>query len=326
MHNLIILALLNQDDMIYVMRKPTNNLLDAIGDTPLVKVPFETQAKIFAKLEYLNPGGSIKDRSALFMIEEAEKQGLLKPGGTIIEASSGNQGVAVALVGAVKGYKVIIAVSEKVSEEKVKTLKAYGAKAILCPNVGLEDPENYHNKPLSIQKEIPNSFVPNQYFNLSNPEAYYQTLGPEIWKQTEGKITHFFAAAGTGGTVSGVGRFLKEKNPKIKVIAVDVDNSFHATKGNPKPYKMEGIGIDFETPCLLESVIDEFIPVSDEQSFAMLKTMALKYGLFLGTSGGAVAHAVKNYLGKFAKDDLAVIIFSDSGRAYLSKNYYECTS
>jgi cystathionine beta-synthase len=304
------------------MRKLTNNLLDAIGNTPLVKIPFDAPVQIFAKLEYLNPGGSVKDRSALFMIEEAEKSGALKPGGTIIEATSGNQGVAISMIGAVKGYKVIITVSEKVSEEKVKTLKAYGAEAILCPNVGLDHPDNYHTRPLLLQKEIPNSFVPNQYFNLSNPEAYYTTLGPEIWEQTKGKITHFFAAAGTGGTISGVGRFLKEKNPNIKVIAVDVDNSFHSTKGNPKPYKMEGIGIDFETPCLDESVIDEFVPVSDEQSFAMLKIMASKFGLFLGTSGGAVAHAVSTYADKLTKDDLAVVIFADSGRAYLSKNYY----
>ena len=304
------------------MRKPTYNLLDAIGNTPLVKIPLDSSAEIFAKLEYLNPGGSIKDRSALFMIEEAEKNGRLKPGGTIIEASSGNQGIAVAMVGAVKGYKVIITGSEKVSEEKVKTLKAYGTKVIICPNVDLKDPKNYHNLPVAIQKETPDSFFLNQYFNLANPRSYYENLGPEIWRQTEGKITHFFAAAGTGGTISGVGKFLKEKNPKIKIIAVDVDNSFHATKGNPKPYKMEGIGIDFDTPCLDESVIDEFLSVSDEQSFAMLKKMASKYGFLLGTSGGAVAHAIQNYLGKLKKGDMVVVIFSDSGRAYLSKNYY----
>jgi cystathionine beta-synthase len=304
------------------MEKLTHNLLEAIGNTPLVKVPFGAPAKIFAKLEYLNPGGSIKDRSALFMIEDAEKKGLLKKGGTIIEASSGNQGIAVAMIGAIKGYGVIITGSEKVSEEKVKTLKAYGAKVIICPNVDLNDPKNYHNQPFEIQKKTPNSIFLNQYFNLSNPLAYYKTLGPEIWRQTNGKITHFFAAAGTGGTISGVGKFLKEKNPKIKIIAVDVDNSFHATKGKPKPYKMEGIGIDFDTPCLDESVIDEFLSVSDEQSFSMLKKMASQYGFLLGTSGGAVAYAVQNYLTKLKKNDVAVIIFSDSGRAYLSKNYY----
>ncbi len=304
------------------MRKQTNDLLDAIGNTPLINVPFDKEKRVFAKLEYLNPGGSIKDRPALFMIEEAERKGLLKRGGTIIEASSGNQGIALAMIGAIKGYKVIITVSEKVSEEKVKTLKAYGAKVIICPTIPLHDPRNYHNQPEIMRKKIPNSFVPNQYFNLSNPKGHYTTLGPEIWQQTKGKITHLFAPAGTGGTVSGVGKFLKEKNQKIKIIVVDVNTSFHATKGNPKSYQMEGIGIDFETPCLDESVVDEFLPVSDKQSFAMLKKMASKYGLLLGGSGGAVAYATFKYLNKLKKDDLAVMIFSDSGRAYLSKNYY----
>ncbi len=304
------------------MRKETGNVLDAIGNTPMVRVPFDTKAKIFAKLEYLNPGGSIKDRPALFMIEEAERLGLLKPGGSIIEASSGNQGIALAMIGAAKGYKVIIAVSEKVSEEKIKTLKAYGAKVVVCPNVPLDNPDNYHNMPEKLQKETPNSFVPNQYFNLDNPKGHYTTLGPEIWDQTKGRITHLFAPAGTGGTVSGTGKFLKEQNPKIKILAVDVVNSFHATGGQPKPYRMEGIGIDFNTPCLNESVIDEFLSVSDEQSFATLKIMASQYGLLLGGSGGAVAYAVLNYLDKLKESNLAVMIFSDSGRAYLSKNYF----
>lgn len=300
-----------------------NNLLDTIGNTPLVKILFDTPAGIFAKLEYFNPGGSIKDRSALFMIEEAEQQGLLKPGGTIVEASSGNQGIAIAMIGAIKGYKVIITVSEKVSEEKIKTLKAYGAEVVRCPATDfIEDPKSYHSQAAAIQKKTPNSFMPDQYFNLSNPKAHYTTLGPEIWRQTNGKITHYFAAAGTGGTISGAGKFLKEQNPKIKVIAVDVDTSFHATSGYPKPYKMEGIGIDFKSPCLDESVIDEFLPVSDKHGLAMLKTIASKYGFFIGTSSGAVAYAVQSYLDKLAKDDIVVMVFGDSGRAYLSKNYY----
>lgn len=299
------------------------NLLDAIGNTTLAKIPFETPAGIFAKLEYLNPGGSIKDRSALFMIEEAEKEGLLEPGGTIIEASSGNQGIAIAMIGAVKGYKVIITVSEKISDEKIKTLKAYGAKVVMCPPTDfIEDAENYHSQAVIIQKRTPNSFMPNQYFNLSNPKAHYSTLGPEIWRQTNGKITHYFAATGTGGTISGAGKFLKEQNPNVKVIAVDVDTSFHATGGHPKPYKMEGIGIDFKSPCLDESVIDEFLLVSDKDGLDMLKTMASKYGFLIGTSSGAVAYAVHSYLGKLMKDDVVVMIFGDSGRAYLSKDYY----
>jgi len=314
---------LKADTLRCIMRKRSQNLLDAIGSTPLVKVPFDTKAEVFAKLEYLNPGGSIKDRSALFMIEEAEKIGLLKPGGTIIEASSGNQGVACAMIGAIKGYKVIITVSSKISEEKVKTIRAYGAKVVICPATNsIDDPESYHNQAIALAKKTPNSFMPNQYFNLSNPKAHYTTLGPEIWHQTDGKITHFFAAAGTGGTISGAGKFLKEKNPKIKIIAVDIDTSFHSTKGHPKPYKMEGIGIDFKTHCLNESVIDEFIPVSDEHGLGMLKIMASQYGFLVGTGSGAVSYAVQSYLNKLTKDDVAVMLFGDSGRAYLSKNYY----
>ena len=163
--------------------------------------------------------------------------------------------------------------------------------------------------------------MPNQYFNLSNPKAHYNSLGPEIWRQTKGKITHFFAAAGTGGTISGAGKFLKEKNPKIKIMAVDIDTSFHSTNGHPKPYKMEGIGIDFETPCLNESVIDRFFPVSDKHGLGMLKTMAKK-GFLIGTGSGAVSYVVQNYLNKLKKGDVVVMLFGDSGRAYLSKNYY----
>jgi cystathionine beta-synthase len=277
---------------------------------------------VFAKLEYLNPGGSIKDRSALFMIEEAERLGLIKKGGTIIESSSGNQGVACAMIGALKGYKVIITGSPAMSEEKVKTIKAYGAKYVPCPAVPLSDPQSRHSQAVKIHKSIKNSFMPNQYFNLSNPKAHYSSLGPEIWMQTEGKITHFFAAGGTGGTVSGAGKFLKEKNPKIKVMAVDVDTSFHSTDGKPKPYKMEGIGIDFKTPCLNEQVIDQFFPVSDKHGLGMLKTMASKYGLLVGTGSGAVSYAVSTYLKKLKKDDVVVMLFGDSGRAYLSKNYF----
>ena len=298
------------------------SLLDAIGNTPLVRIPFKTKAKIFAKLEYLNPGGSIKDRSALFMIKEAEKMSRLLPGGVIVESSSGNQGVACAMIGACRGYKVIITASPSMSEEKVKTIKAYGAKVIMCPACPISDPKSRHSQAAFIAQNTPNAFMPNQYFNLSNPKAHYKILGPEIWRQTKGTITHFFAAAGTGGTISGAGKFLKEKNPKIKIIAVDVDTSFHTTKGHPSSYKMEGIGIDFETPCLDESVIDEFFPVSDEQGLGMLKIMASKYGFLVGTGSGAVSYAVQNYLNKLKKRDVVVMLFGDSGRAYLSKNYF----
>lgn len=301
------------------------NLFKAIGNTPLVKVDFETAANIYAKLEYLNPGGSVKDRSALFMIEEAERNGILKPGGTIIDASSGNHGIAVAMIGASKGYKVIITVSEKISKEKMDTLKAYGAQLVICPATDLvTDPKSYHSQAVELQKNTPNSFMPNQYYNISNAKAHYSLLGPEIWKQTEGKITHFFAAAGTGGTVSGAGKFLKEQNPNIKVLAVDSINSFRSTNGNPKPYKLEGIGVDFDSAVLNKSIIDEFLPVDDESSIQMLKDMASKYGLLVGPSSGAVARAVSEYAKKNMKPgDLGVMIFGDSGRAYLTKNFYK---
>jgi len=213
------------------------NLLKSIGNTPIIKVPFNTHATIAAKLEYLNPGGSVKDRSAIFMIEEAERTKLLKPGGTIIDASSGNHGIAIAMIGAVKGYKVIITVTEKISKEKLATIKAYGAEIIMCPSKApANDPENYNNVAKNLCKQIPNSFMPNQYFNITNRLAHELSTGPEIWEQTNGKITHLFVGAGTGGTCSGAGRYLKTKNPAIKIIAADSNNSYRSTKGSPKPY------------------------------------------------------------------------------------------
>ncbi len=298
------------------------NILSAIGDTPLVQVPFPSEGRIFAKLEYLNPSGSVKDRSALYMIKEAEKSGLLKPGGTIIEASSGNQGIATAMIGAALGYNVIITVFEKISDEKYKTLKAYGAQVIKCPATEfVEDPKSYHSQAVQIHKNTPNSHMLNQYYNPANPAAHYALLGPEIWQQTDGKITHYFAAAGTCGTVCGAGKYLKEQNPNIKVIAVDSNNSFRATKGHPKPYKMEGIGVDFDNGLLDKTVIDEFIEVSDDEGFGMLKPLATDYGFLGGPSSGAVAYATKEYAKNLGPDDIAVIIFGDSGRAYLTKAF-----
>ncbi len=298
-------------------------LVEAIGNTPLVHIPFDVPAQIYAKLEYANPGGSVKDRSAIYMIEQAEKTGQLKPGGTIIDASSGNQGIAVAMIGVAKGYNVIIVVSEKISTEKLETLRAYNAQVIICPPTDrIDDPEGYHTVALRLQKETPNSFMPNQYFNPLNAQAHYTLLGPEVWEQTEGTVTHFFAGAGTGGTVSGVGRYLKERNPNIKIIAVDSVNSFRATNGNPKPYRVEGMGIDFDSPVLDSTVLDEILTVSDEEAIAMLKTVAAK-GFLVGPSSGAVAHAAYEYAKEHLSErDRVVIIFGDSGRAYLSKGFY----
>ncbi len=298
-------------------------LLETIGNTPLIKVNFGTPSLVLAKLDYLNPGGSLKDRSALYMIEEAEKSGLLKPGGTIIDASSGNQGIASAMIGAIKGYKVIITVSEKISQEKMQTLKAYGAHIIICPSTQhLEDPQSYHSQAVALHKKTPNSFMPNQYFNCSNRDAHYHSLGPEIWQQTNGSVTHLFAAAGTGGHVSGLGRYLKEKNPAIKVIALDALTSWRSTGGNPKPYKIEGIGVDFKSPVLDEKIIDEFIGVSDEQGLGILKELAHNHGLLVGPSSGAVAYAAREYAKNLSNDAVVVMILGDSGRAYLTKNFY----
>jgi len=300
-----------------------NNVIESIGNTPLVKINLATPAKIYAKLEYLNPSGSIKDRSALYMIERAEQEKILKPGGTIIDASSGNHGIAVAMIGALKGYKVIITVSEKISQEKLQAIKAYGAKVIMCPATKfIDDPQNYHTVALKLHKETPNSFMPNQYFNVTNAQGHYKSLGPEIWKQTNGKITHFFAGAGTGGTVSGAGKYLKEQNPNIKILAIDSNNSFYSTNGNPKPYKVEGIGIDFVSPVLDHDIIDEIIPVSDKNALEIIKYLANKRGILGGPSSGAVAYAAQTYCKNLTEGDLAVAIFGDSGRAYLTKNYY----
>ncbi len=299
------------------------NLLDAIGNTPLVKVNFDSPASIYAKLEYLNPGGSVKDRSALYMIEEAERTGKLKPGGTIIDASSGNQGIATAMIGAIKGYNVIITVSKKVSQEKLTAIQAYGARTVMCPETDfVNDPQSYHSKALALQQETPNSFMPNQYFNPVNAYAHYHFLGPEIWQQTNKTITHFFAGAGTGGTISGAGSYLKEQNPNIKVIALDSINSYRATNGNPKPYQIEGMGIDFDSEVINYNIIDEIITVSDKDTLALLKVLASKHGLLVGPSSGAVALGVMRYIPRLNPDDVVIMIFGDSGRAYLTKNFY----
>ena len=300
-----------------------NSLLQTIGNTPLVKLFHDLPTNIYAKLDYFNPGGSIKDRSALYMIEHAEQEGKLKPGMTIIDASSGNQGIAMAMIGAAKGYKVIICASEKSSPEKLNTIKAYGAQVkTFAPTNHLQDPDSYHSQAVKLHETMPDSFMPNQYFSTLNREGHYHSLGAEIWNQTNGKITHFIAAAGTGGTVSGAGMYLKEKNPHIKILAVDSTNSYRSTNGHPKPYKLEGMGVDFDSPVLHHQTIDQFIEVSDEQGILMLKQLAHNNGLLVGPSSGAVAYAAHEYASQMKPDDLAVITFGDSGRAYLSKHWF----
>lgn len=313
-----------QDTSIKPSRQPLNQpkhktLLELIGNTPLVDLNLGTKATILAKLEYLNPGGSIKDRPALFMIEEAEKTGKLKPGGTIVEASSGNQGIALAMIGALKGYSVVITVPDRTSTEKIATLRAYGAKVYVCPDTdNLEDPNSYHSKAREVVESTPGAFMPNQYFNSANPQAHYNTTGPEIWNQTEGKVTHFITGMGSCGIISGAGRFLKEKNKSITVIGVDAENS-KLSSPCPKTYKVEGLGVDVFSETLDRSVIDTIIPISDDDAFAATRYAASSYGFLIGISSGAVLHTALTYAKNLTEKDVVVIIFADSGRAYLSK-------
>jgi len=295
-----------------------NSTLDLIGLTPLVKLKGEFACPIYAKLEMFNPGGSAKDRSALKMVESAERAGLLKPGATIVEASSGNQGIALAMIGAVKGYKVIITVSAKISKEKTKTLQAYGARVVRCKNAAHNDAQGYYMTAKKIAQHIKGAYFPDQYNNQLNPLAHEQWTGPEVWKQTKGKITHFFAAAGTMGTVMGVGRYLKNKNPKIKIIAVDAANSAFSNS-SPKPYKVEGLGVDSVPDFYDNSIIDEVIAIKDEQAFASCRKLAKKQGLLVGGSSGAVFAALEKYKLRFKKNDFVVGLFVDSGKPYLDK-------
>jgi cystathionine beta-synthase len=299
-------------------------ILETIGNTPLVKIDFDIPATVYAKLEYINPSGSIKDRAAYYMICKAEKSGELKPGGTIIEASSGNQGIATAMIGAIKGYSVIITVSEKVSVEKRKTLEAYGAHVITCPATNqLDDPQSYHTHATALARTTPNSYMLNQYYNPDNKEAHYGSLGPELWNQIGTDLTHFVAGAGSGGTISGSGAFLKEKNNNINILAVDSPCSYRSTNGNPQPYQIEGMGVDFHSPNLDNDVIDDFLFASDSDAIAMLKILARDHGLLVGPASGAVAHATYTYAQNLSEHDTVVMLFGDSGRAYLTKGYYD---
>jgi cystathionine beta-synthase len=295
------------------------NILAAIGHTPMVKLNFAVKPTLLAKLEDLNPGGSIKSRAALFMIEEAERKGLLQPGGTIVEASSGNQGAALAMIGAYKGYKVIITVPDRTSREKIATLRAYGAEVYVCPNTdNFDDPAGYHAKAEELVHTIKGAYMPNQYYNVENPRAHYLTTGAEIWAQTNGTVTHCFVGMGTCGTITGVGRYLKEQNPRVKIIGVDAATSKLSSPDNPKAYQSEGIGVDMITDTLDRKVIDEIIPVHDEEVFEMTRQLA-KRGYLVGLSSGAVMQGALNYVQNLSESDVVVVIFADSGRAYLSK-------
>jgi cystathionine beta-synthase len=296
--------------------------LELIGKTPMVRlgrIGAELKCDLIAKLETTNPGGSSKDRPALTMVTAAEHDGLLGPGSTIIEPTSGNTGVGLAIVAAQRGYKCIFVMSDKMAPEKIDLLRAYGAEVVVCPTaVAPEHPDSYYSTAERLTKETPNSFRPDQYSNPHNPRAHYETTGPEIWAQTKGHVTHFVAGAGTGGTISGVGRYLKEQNPNIKIIAADPAGSVYSG-GAGRPYLTEGVGEDFWPANYDPTLVDEVIAVSDADAFAMARAVTQREGILIGGSGGtAVAAALK--AGTTLPDDaVVVVLIPDSGRGYLSK-------
>ena len=308
---------------------PASNILDLIGKTPILRLNKLTTANkctLLAKLEFLNPGGSIKDRIGISMIEAAEKQGLIKPGWTIVEPTSGNTGLGLAMAAIAKGYKMIFTLPDKMSREKIDLLKAFGAKVIITPTaVAPDDPANYVRVAERITKETPNAFMPNQYFNESNPETHYRTTGPEIWEQTEGKVDVLVASMGTGGTISGIGRYLKEKNPRLRIVGVDPEGSmyhheFYGTQGEIHSYKVEGIGEDFLPSTLNLKILDEVITVTDKDAFLTARELARKEGIFAGGSSGAAVFAALQVAKKLT-NQVVVVILPDTGRNYLNKIY-----
>jgi cystathionine beta-synthase len=315
-------------------RVPYSSVLETIGWTPLIRLSRVTRGirtPVYAKAEYFNPGGSVKDRIGLPIIERAEREGTLKPGGTIVEGTSGNTGIGLAIAAALKGYRCIFTMPDKMSQEKVRLLKAFGAEVIITPTaVPPDHPDNYVMMAKRIAHETPNAILANQFDNQANPDAHYDTTGPEIWEQTDGRVTHFVYASGTGGTITGVGRFLKEKNPKVQVIAGDPVGSILAemwrTQGQSKPegvpYKVEGIGQDKVPGTLDMGVVDDFITVTDKESFAMARRLTREEGLFVGGSSGLIVHVALHVARRVDDADACVVaILPDTGERYLSKLY-----
>jgi cystathionine beta-synthase len=312
-----------------------NSIIETIGNTPLVKLNKVTKGikgTILAKVEYFNPGNSVKDRIALKMIEDAEKKGLLKPGGTIIEGTSGNTGMGLALAAVSKGYRCIFTMADKQSKEKIDILRAVGAEVVVCPtNVEPEDPRSYYSVAKRLNSEIPNSFYPNQYDNLSNSQAHYETTGPEIWEQTEGKITHYVATVGTGGTMSGTAKYLKERNPNLVTVGIDTYGSvFKKYKEtgifDPNeiyPYLTEGFGEDILPQNVAFDLIDLFIKVTDKDAAIMARRLAREEGLFIGWSCGSAVYGALEYIKQnpLKEDDVMVIILPDHGTRYIAKIY-----
>ncbi len=312
-----------------------NNILETIGNTPLVKlnaITKDVKATVLAKIETTNPGNSIKDRMAVKMIEDAEREGKLKPGGTIIEGTSGNTGMGLAMAAIIKGYKCIFTTTDKQSKEKVDALRAFGAEVIVCPtNVEPEDPRSYYSVSSRLEREVPNSWKPNQYDNLSNSKAHYEQTGPEIWKQTEGKITHLVVGVGTGGTISGTGKYLKEQNPAIKVWGIDTYGSVFKKyketgildKNEIYPYITEGIGEDFLPKNVDFNIIDRFEKVTDKDAALMTREIARKEGIFAGNSAGSALAGLMQLKDELKEDDVVVVIFHDHGSRYMGKMYNE---
>lgn len=300
-----------------------DSVVDLIGNTPLVRLRKVTEGlkpQIFAKVEYLNPGGSIKDRIAMNLVLAAEKEGLLKPGGTIVEPTSGNTGVGLALVAQQRGYKCVFVVPDKVSEDKQNVLRAYGAEVVVCPTaVAPDSPESYYSVSDRLVKEIPGAWKPDQYSNPNNPKSHYESTGPEIWEQTDGKITCFVAGIGTGGTISGTGKYLKEvSNNAVKVVGADPEGSIYSG-GTGRPYLVEGVGEDFWPSAYNPKIVDEVIAVTDAESFEMTRRLAREEGLLVGGSCGMAVVAALKAAEKLTEKDVLVVILPDSGRGYLSK-------
>jgi len=316
-----------------LMKKIYNNILETIGNTPLVRLNSVTkavQATVLAKVETTNPGNSIKDRMALKMIEDAEKKGLLKPGYTIIEGTSGNTGMGLAIAAIVKGYKCVFTTTDKQSKEKADALRAFGAEVIICPtDVEPEDPRSYYSVSSRLVKEIPNSWKANQYDNLSNSQAHYETTGPEIWEQTNGKVDHLVVGVGTGGTICGTGRFLKEKNPKLKVWGIDTYGSVFKKyketgifdKNEIYPYITEGIGEDFLPQNVDFSIIDHFEKVTDKDAAMMTREIVKQEGIFVGNSAGSAIAGLLQLKNNFKPGEVVVVIFHDHGTRYLGKMF-----
>ena len=313
--------------------KYSKNILETIGNTPLIRlnsIVKNIKPMVLAKVESFNPGNSVKDRMALKMVEDAELQGKLKKGGTIVEGTSGNTGMGLALAAIVKGYKLICVSNDKQSKEKFDVLKAVGAKVIVCPtDVKPDDPKSYYSVSKKIASETPNSWYVNQYDNLSNTKAHYEQTGPEIWNQTDGKVTHFVVGVGTGGTISGVGKYLKEKNPNIKIWGIDTYGSvfkkYHETgifdKNEIYPYKTEGIGEDIIPKNVDFDIIDKFEKVTDKDAAIYTRKLAKEEGIFAGNSCGAAIKGVLQLSKEFKKEDIVVVLLHDSGSRYIGKIY-----